>query len=71
MVIEQLAQLWVCGDGTVYKFKGDVEMYKVRHRVSQTNQTNSNQTVETHCQQRKEKALIVLYCVCLVDNIPL
>jgi hypothetical protein len=22
-------QLWVCGDGTVVKFKGDVEAYKV------------------------------------------
>jgi ATP-binding cassette subfamily F protein 3 len=24
-----LIQLWVCGDGTVSKFKGDVEAYKV------------------------------------------
>jgi hypothetical protein len=23
------SQLWVCGDGTVTKFKGDVEAYKV------------------------------------------
>jgi ATP-binding cassette subfamily F protein 3 len=23
-------QLWVCGDGTIAKFKGDVEAYKVR-----------------------------------------
>lgn len=23
-------ELWVCGDGTVYKFHGDVQAYKVR-----------------------------------------
>ena len=29
-----LIQLWVCGDGTITKFKGDVEAYKVRgHRI--------------------------------------
>lgn len=26
-------QLWVCGDGTITKFKGDVEAYKVRGRM--------------------------------------
>jgi hypothetical protein len=26
-------QLWVCGDGTIIKFKGDVEAYKVRGRL--------------------------------------
>jgi len=26
-------QLWVCGDGTITKFKGDVEAYKVRGRI--------------------------------------
>lgn len=28
--LDVLAQLWVCGDGTTFKFKGDVQSYKVR-----------------------------------------
>lgn len=28
-----LAQLWVCTDGSVMKFKGDVQAYKVRPKI--------------------------------------
>ena len=51
-------QLWVCGDGTVYKFKGDVESYKVCVTlfVIVLHWTHLR-LIETHRQQRKDETL--------------
>jgi ATP-binding cassette subfamily F protein 3 len=58
-----LCQLWVCGDGTVYKFKGDVESYKVCATLSviAPHWTDLCLT-ETHRQQRKDEALKSVKC---------
>lgn len=51
-------ELWVCGDGTVYKFKGDVESYKVSGFIYLGLTVGLMFCLtETHCQQRQGKAL--------------
>lgn len=51
-------ELWVCGDGTVYKFKGDVESYKVgSFRFSWVGGGPNIYLIETHRQQCQGEAL--------------
>ena len=52
-------QLWVCGEGTVKKFKGDVQSYKVIF-LSITLRITTNCTfAEPDCEQYQGKALSV------------
>jgi hypothetical protein len=55
-----LKQLWVCADGGVSKFRGDVQMYKVRTAfiAEMMTQRCEHEFVEIDRQQRQGKALI-------------
>jgi hypothetical protein len=51
-------QLWVCGDGQVTKYKGDVQAYKVLGSNCAQDHSNSHFT-EFDCQQLEAKAMSV------------
>lgn len=56
-----LSQLWVCADGTVSKFKGDVQSYKVRSFGSFLLRFScvltSEMWIELDCEQYQDSAI--------------
>ena len=54
-------ELWVCADGTVTKFKGDVQAYKVGLKSTPSGFRRAYLlSSESHCQQHQSTALKML-----------
>lgn len=59
------SQLWVCADGSVYKYKGDVQAYKVCPIV-QIDHWQTNATIELDCERAEEDKAMRIYLLIFV-----
>ena len=50
-------ELWVCNEGEVYKFKGDVQAYKVSLLCLSVGERRLIVGAESYCEQRQGEAL--------------